>query len=108
MLKHHSSIKQAMAFNGPPPRLCARLRRIVFFLCLAAAPVFLSSLAVGQLPAVLTTQEALPGNVAGVARSKEPVSVGLPLADAQAISSISQLGLSGVAWRSGHRAIANG
>jgi len=66
---------------------------------------------VAQLPAVLTTQEALPPKVAGIARTREPVTVGTPLADAQGISDVSQLGLSGASagqfrclarWPSGH------
>src|SRR5271165_1268077 len=50
-----------------------------------------------QLPATLTVQETLyPGApTAGEDRVQEPVTVGLPVADADGISDISQLGLQG-------------
>jgi hypothetical protein len=44
----------------------------------------------------LTVQETLPPGVQGVARTPGIATVGLPLADCQAITSASQLGLSGV------------
>jgi hypothetical protein len=44
----------------------------------------------------LTIQEAIyPGSVAGVTRTQDPLSMGIPLADGTGITSISQLGLSG-------------
>ena len=97
-----------MAFVG---RLEIFLRGVVVSLCLAAISLSLSSSAWAQLPVKLTTQEALPPGVSGVARANEPVTVGVPLADGQAISSTSQLGLGGVSagqfrclakWPSGH------
>jgi hypothetical protein len=53
-----------------------------------------SSCATLNMP--LNIQEALPPGVQGVARTPGIVTVGLPLADCQAITSVSQLGLSGV------------
>jgi hypothetical protein len=64
-----------------------------------------------QLPITLTTQEALLPGVSGIARTNEPVTVGLPLPDSAAISSAGQLGCSGSAacqfrwlasWPDGH------
>src|SRR5689334_21684099 len=44
----------------------------------------------------LTVKEAVyPGSVAGVARTDEPLTVGVPLADSAGVSSTSVLGLTG-------------
>jgi len=56
-----------------------------------------SQAAEGPLNARLTIQEALysGSSTRGIARHQEPVTVGVPLPDAAAVKSISQLGLSG-------------
>src|SRR5215469_13595772 len=64
-----------------------------------------------QFPIPLSTQEALLPGVNGVARTQEPVSVGIPLPDSAAITSTQQLGCSGstacqfrwlASWPDGH------
>ena len=67
----------------------------VFFLLFLWNPW--TPVTMAQLHIPLTTQEALPPGVAGLTRAQDPVSAGIPLADAAAISSISQLGLTGAA-----------
>src|ERR1039458_5276545 len=79
--------------------------------------LLLTTLAFSAAPAVaalnvpLTVQEAIYPGVPGFARTNEPFCQGVPLADSQAISSTSVLGLSGAsaaqfrilgAWPSGH------
>src|ERR1044071_3615152 len=60
------------------------------FALLLTAPCF------GAINVPLTVQEALySGSTSGVARSNEPVTVGVPLPDSAGISSTSVLGLSG-------------
>jgi YetA-like protein len=48
-----------------------------------------------QLPVGLTVQEALYSGVAGVTRSQDPVTVGIPISDPNQITNVSQLGLNG-------------
>lgn len=48
-------------------------------------------------PVPLTVQEALPPSTTGFTRTADPVTVGIPLADSQGVSSVSILGLSGAA-----------
>ncbi|HYJ32479.1 MAG TPA: hypothetical protein VE326_04615 [Candidatus Binatia bacterium] len=66
-----------------------------------AAFLFLTSVAVfpalAALPVPITVQEALVAGAAGLARTAGPVSVGIPLEEAQGITSVSQLGLTGAA-----------
>src|SRR5690348_4972474 len=72
-----------------------RLRSLLVALIVAGGPAVLSSVALGQLPAALTTQELLPPGIPGVVRTNEPVSVGVPVANSANIASVSQLGCSG-------------
>jgi hypothetical protein len=78
---------------GIPPRLISLVLRLIAALALCLVPNLLSA----QLSVPLTIQEALyPGAPTnGIARSHDPVTVGIPLADSAGISSISQLGLQG-------------
>lgn len=59
--------------------------------------VFFALPAYCQLAVPLTIQEALYGKAptTGIARSQDPVTVGVPIADSSGISSTSQLGLAG-------------
>jgi uncharacterized protein YjdB len=43
----------------------------------------------------LTVKEALPSDITGIARTSDPVTVGIPLPDSASITNINQLGLSG-------------
>src|SRR5579884_2901856 len=70
----------------------ACLRFVYALICIPF--IFLTS-ALAQLPVTLTTQEALPANAQGVVRANEPVTVGVPLADSDAIWSVTQLGATG-------------
>jgi exo-rhamnogalacturonan lyase-like protein len=54
-----------------------------------------ASPALAALPVPIAVQEVLPAGVSGVARTGEPVTVGIPLEESQGITSVSQLGLSG-------------
>ena len=68
-------------------------RRSALFILLALGSI----MAQAQLPVQLTVQEALyPGApTSGISRSQDPVTVGLPLADAAGVSSTAQLSLQG-------------
>jgi YetA-like protein len=75
-------------------RLMAAKKTIFGILLLVA--LLTPALASAQLPATLTVQEALyPGSVAGVSRTNEPFCQGVPIADSDAVTSVSQLGLTG-------------
>src|SRR5690242_6611423 len=74
-----------------------RMRLSFHVLGTTVLALLLNSLpAFSQLSVPLITQEALPPNTPGLARRTEPVTVGVPLSDSQGVSSVSQLGLSGV------------
>lgn len=86
-------------FPGLPrswsPARDARMKRLSFFVPM----LFLAQVAIvdAQVSVKLTIQEALyPGSpTQGIARTQDPVTVGIPLADAAGVSSISQLSLEG-------------
>jgi hypothetical protein len=66
---------------------------LLVFLCFGLSKVFADA----QVAVNLTIQEALyPGSpTKGIARTQDPVTVGLPLADSAGVNSISQLSLEG-------------
>jgi len=81
--------------NPPGNRFRHGIQRSMLVFTAIVTLVF-SSQSLAQLPAQLTTQELLPPGSAGVNRTVEPVTVGIPLADSQGISSSTpQLGLTG-------------
>jgi len=49
----------------------------------------------GALNVSLTIQESIYSGISGIARTQDPVTVGIPLPDSAGVNSISQLGLSG-------------
>jgi hypothetical protein len=81
------------------------MKKRLLLLLLLTVPCF------AQLQVTFSTQEELLPGVRGVGRTQEPVSVGVPLPDAAAITSAQQLGCSGssacqfrwlASWPDGH------
>src|SRR4051794_19844161 len=63
---------------------------------LVCCAVFAALPAFAAVNVPLTVKEAVyPGSVAGVVRSNEPLTVGVPLPDSAGVTSITSLGLSG-------------
>jgi hypothetical protein len=75
-------------------RVNGELRKVLWVLVVT---LWIVLPAYSQLAVPLTVQEALYPNAptAGIARTQDPVTVGVPIADSSAITSTSQLGLAG-------------